>query len=113
MKNIWTNLAAVVAIATVSLTSVPVSAEPAFVLNYGRDGQMCDGPLEAPMVGFEGHASVVINAGGRTNISCNGTILGDAPEKTIVFTDAEGPIPGTTCKGVITKAGRFNAKCTN
>lgn len=112
MKNICNNLALVSAVLMVSLTSVPVSADPAFVLNMGRDGLECDGPLPGPLVSFLGHASYVTTKEGNINTKCVGEITGAPPEVTIVEYDQPGP-PGTTCKVVITTSGKFIASCHN
>ena len=115
LKNLGFNLAAVGAIAMVSLTSAPTSADAAFVLNSGRDGLECSGDIQGPLVGYIGHASVVTTSSGQINLVCNGEITGEPPETTLVLVDQPGPpaFPTTTCKVVITKSGRFNASCHN
>lgn len=112
MKNIWTSLAAVVAIASVSLTSVPASADPAMVLNSGRDGLECSDTLPAPLDGYLGHASVVSNGSGNVMVRCNADILGEPPLATEVIRDFPGPL-GTTCTVILTKGGKLNATCHN
>ena len=116
MRNLCNNLALVSAVVMASLTSVPASADPAFVLNSGRDGLLCEGPLDTPLDGFSGHATLVTTSSGQIMVRCNGSVIGEPPENTIVFSDEPGPItlpPTVLCNSSITKSGRFNATCHN
>ena len=88
----------------------PADAAPAFVLNAGRDGLYCFFDPGDPYHG-EGNATVVLNDGGQTVLTCQGPI--DEPPPAEVFRyDEEGPF-GTICKIMITPGGRFSIFCSN
>jgi hypothetical protein len=112
MKNIWTISALACTSTLLFLMPAPVNADPAMVLNSGRDGLECDGPLDPPWNGFVGHATLVTRASGEILVTCNAEILGDPPDVRIRVTDQPGPL-GTTCDVVLTPGGRLNAICRN
>lgn len=84
------------------------SADPAFVLNSGRDGLTCT--LSGTFSG-NGHATLVANDGDQIQFSCSGSINETPPRPALVGT-AGGPF-GTACHLVITPSGNFSASCHN
>jgi hypothetical protein len=97
-------------IAALSLTSATATADPAMVINSGRDGTECAGQLDPPLNGYAGHASVVSTKSGEVMVRCHADILGDPPIETLVLYDFVGPL-GTTCTVILTKGGKLNATC--
>lgn len=113
MKKLIPALAVLGAIAIIFgsisfLGAESASADPAFVLNSGRDGLTCT--LSGTFNGG-GRATFVANDGGQIQFSCSGAIVEDGPKPAVVTT-ASGPF-GTTCSLVVTPAGRFSASCHN
>lgn len=105
-------IAAIVALAAIvgvfaMVTPKAAEAQEAFVLNFGRDGLTCT--LSGAFPGT-GHATIVLNSGGRVMFQCSGTIDVPPPAQAIL-TSAAGPF-GTVCDPlVITPSGNFSATC--
>ena len=114
MTTLWSKLLLGSAFVMVSLTSIPASADPAIVLNSGRDGLICGAEIEGPMVGYFGDATFVTTQDGRVNIGCHADILGAPPPETLITRNLPlEAIPGVFCTVIITKKGILNATCHN
>lgn len=110
MKKAWTVISSAALSFALLLVSLPAFAEPAFVLNSGRDGLVCT------FFGFgfsgAGDANLVATSSGEESVNCHGEIDQDPPEETLRFSGVSGPL-STTCNLVITRSGRFNINCKN
>jgi hypothetical protein len=89
-----------------AIVAPAASAAPAFVSNYGTDGQSCAGGLLGGR--YEGRGTQVFN-GNWVVTHCSATLVEGVPvERTFHFSE---PTPTGGCEVVITPAGRMNYTC--
>ena len=112
MESVRSKIAIVGILLVAPIISIPVVAEPpdwsSAALTIANDVCEVDNGVTVAV----GKSTFVATSSGEVHYHCNGTLLSEPPAETVRVT-VPGPVPGTSCKVVLTKSGRFIAACSN
>ena len=114
MESVHSKVALVGIFLVAPFISIPVVAEPPDWANASITiaNEVCEVNDEASGTVAVGKSTFVLTSSGEVHYHCNGTLLSEPPAQTVRVTTS-GPFPGTSCKVVVTKSGRFIAACSN